>query len=88
MNPQAEELNRIIQEKSSVVFELLSKRGKEIYFPKKGILAQSAEAAKAGINATIGTAVEDDGSPMRLDSIASKVNLKPEKIFLTNQSLF
>ncbi len=82
MNPQAEELNIVIQEKSSVVFELLSQRGKEIYFPKKGILAQSAEAAKAGINATIGTAVEDDGSPMRLESIASKVNLKPEKIFL------
>ncbi len=53
MNPQAEELNRIIQEKSSVVFELLSQRGKEIYFPKKGILAQSAEAGKASINATI-----------------------------------
>ncbi len=82
MNPQAEELNIVIQEKSSVVFDLLSQRGKEIYFPKKGILAQSAEAAKAGINATIGTAVEDDGSPMRLESIASKVNLKPEKIFL------
>jgi aspartate/methionine/tyrosine aminotransferase len=82
MNPQAEELNKIIQENSSVVFELLSKRGKEIYFPKKGILAQSAEAGKARINATIGTAIEDDGSPMRLESIASKVNLKPEKIFL------
>ena len=82
MNPQAEELNIVIQEKSSVVFELLSQRGKEIYFPKKGILAQSAEAAKAGINATIGTAVEDDGSPMRLESIASKVNLKPDRIFL------
>ena len=82
MNPQAEELNRIIQEKSNVVYALLSQRGKEIYFPKKGILAQSAEAAKAGINATIGTAVEDDGSPMRLESIASKVNLKPDKMFL------
>ena len=82
MNPQAEELNKIIQEKSNVVFELLSNRGKQIFFPKKGILAQSAEAGKARINATIGTAVEDDGSPMRLESIASKVNLKPEKIFL------
>lgn len=82
MNPQAEELNKIIQEKSSVVFELLSQRGKEIYFPKKGILAQSAEAGKTSINATIGTAVEDDGSPMRLESIASKVSLKPERIFL------
>ncbi len=82
MNPQAEELNKIIREKSSIVFELLSERGKEIYFPKKGILAQSAEAGKARINATIGTAIEDDGSPMRLESIASKVNLKPEKLFL------
>ncbi|MBN2637333.1 MAG: aminotransferase class I/II-fold pyridoxal phosphate-dependent enzyme [Prolixibacteraceae bacterium] len=82
MNPQAEELNRIIQEKNSVVFELLSQRGKEIYFPKKGILAQSAEAGKAKINATIGTAVEDDGTPMRLESIASKVDLKPERMFL------
>ncbi|KAF0239527.1 MAG: putative aspartate [Prolixibacteraceae bacterium] len=82
MNSQAEVLNGIIREKSNVVFELLSQRGKEIYFPKKGILAQSAEAGKASINATIGTAVEDDGSPMRLDSIASKVDLKPEKIFL------
>lgn len=82
MNPQAEELNRIILEKNSVVFELLSQRGKEIYFPKKGILAQSAEAGKAQINATIGTAVEDDGTPMRLESIASKVDLKPERIFL------
>jgi len=82
MNQQAEELNIIIQGKSSVVFELLSQRGKEIYFPKKGILAQSAEAGKASINATIGTAVEDDGSPMRLESIASKVNLKPDRIFL------
>jgi len=81
MNPQAEELNKIIQGKSSVVFELLSERGKEIYFPKKGILAQSAEASKARINATIGTAVEDDGSPMRLEAIASKVSLKPSQIF-------
>ena len=81
MNPQAEELNKIIQEKSSTVFELLSERGKEIYFPKKGILAQSAEAGKARINATIGTAVEDDGSPMRLEAIASKVSLNPGQIF-------
>ena len=81
MNQQAEELNKIIQEKNSVVFELLSERGKEIYFPKKGILAQSAEAGKARINATIGTAVEDDGSPMRLEAIASKVSLNPGQIF-------
>jgi hypothetical protein len=34
LNPQAEELNRIIKSSSPTVFELLSKRGKAIYFPK------------------------------------------------------
>lgn len=81
MNPQAEELNVIIREKSSTVYELLSERGKNIYFPKKGILGQTAEAKGTKINATIGTAVEDDGSPMRLEAIASKVGLNPNLIF-------
>ena len=81
MNPQAEELNKIIQEKSSVVFELLSERGKEIFFPKKGILGQTAEAKGTKINATIGAAIEDDGTPMRLEAIASKINLDPSKVF-------
>lgn len=81
MNPQAEELNKIIQEKSSTAFELLSERGKAIFFPKKGILGQTAEAKGTKINATIGAAVEDDGSPMRLESIASKINLDPSLVF-------
>ncbi len=81
MNAQAEELNNIILAKSSVVFELLSERGKEIFFPKKGILGQTAEAKATKINATIGTAVEDDGSPMRFESIASKVDLNPGQFF-------
>lgn len=81
MNPQAEELNKIIQEKSSVAFELLSEKGKAIFFPKKGILGQTAEAKGTKINATIGAAVEDDGSPMRLESIASKINLDPSRVF-------
>jgi aspartate/methionine/tyrosine aminotransferase len=81
MNPQAEELNKIILEKSSVVFELLSKRGKEIFFPKKGILGQTAEARGTKINATIGAAIEDDGTPMRLEAIASKINMDPSLVF-------
>jgi len=81
MNPQAEELNKIIQEKSSIVYELLSERGKEIFFPKKGILGQTAEAKSTKINATIGAAVEDDGSPMRLEVLASKINMNPNLIF-------
>ncbi|WP_340110799.1 aminotransferase class I/II-fold pyridoxal phosphate-dependent enzyme [Maribellus mangrovi] len=81
MNPQAVELNSIIEEKSQVVFELLSERGKKIFFPKKGILGQTAEAKGTKINATIGAAVEDDGTPMRLETIASKIALDPSLVF-------
>lgn len=81
MNPQAAELNNIIQEKSAIVFDMLSDRGKSIFFPKKGILGQTAEAKGTQINATIGAAVEDDGTPMRLETIASKINLDPSKVF-------
>jgi aspartate/methionine/tyrosine aminotransferase len=81
MNPQAEELNQIIKDKNPFVFEVLSERGKNIFFPKKGILGQTAEAKGTKINATIGAAIEDDGSPMRLESIASKINLDPGLVF-------
>ncbi|VAW19073.1 hypothetical protein MNBD_BACTEROID01-2422, partial [hydrothermal vent metagenome] len=37
MNPQAAELNKIILEKNPVIFDVLSERGKTIFFPKKGI---------------------------------------------------
>ena len=81
MNPQAAELNTIIQEKNPHVFEMLSERGKSIFFPKKGILGQTAEAKGTKINATIGAAIEDDGSPMRLEAIASKINMDPSLVF-------
>ena len=81
MNPQAKELNDIIQAKSTVVFDLLSEKGKNIFFPKKGILGQTAEAKGTKINATIGAAIEDDNSPMRLPSIEKNVNLDPSLVF-------
>jgi aspartate/methionine/tyrosine aminotransferase len=81
MNPLAEELNKIIQEKNPVVYDLLSKKGKAIYFPTKGILGQTADAKGTKINATIGTAIEDDGSPMRLEAIASKIGIDPSLTF-------
>jgi aspartate/methionine/tyrosine aminotransferase len=81
MNPQAEELNKIIREKSPVTYELLSKKGKNIFFPKKGILGQTADAKGTRINATIGAAVEDNGSPMRLGSIESNIKLDPSLVF-------
>jgi aspartate/methionine/tyrosine aminotransferase len=81
MNPQAEELNQIIRQKSPAVYEMLSERGKNIFFPKKGILGQTAEAKGTRINATIGAAIEDDGTPMRLETIASKIDLDPSLVF-------
>jgi len=81
MNPQAEELNKIIRQQNPFVYEVLSERGKNIFFPKKGILGQTAEAKGTKINATIGAAIEDDGSPMRLESIASKIDLDPSLVF-------
>lgn len=81
MNQQAEQLNRTINNSSPTVFNLLSGRGRNIYFPKQGILSQSAEANGKKINATIGIAVEDDGSPMRLASITKGINIAPAKAF-------
>jgi aspartate/methionine/tyrosine aminotransferase len=75
LNPQAEELNRIIQTASPTVHELLSLKGKSIYFPKMGILAQGNAAKGKEINATVGTAYEDDGQPMVLPSLANRLLL-------------
>jgi len=70
MNPQAAQLNETIRAGNPHVFEMLSDLGREIFFPKLGILSQSAEAkAKAGrYNATIGTALEG-GKAMHLGVI-------------------
>jgi aspartate/methionine/tyrosine aminotransferase len=60
---------------------MLSKRGKAIFFPRKGILAQGAAASGKEINATIGTAYEDDGKPMILPSISSRLLLDTKDAF-------
>lgn len=78
---QAAELNEAIKKNNDHLFEMLSEKGKAIFFPKLGILSQSADAKGKRINATIGIAVEDDGSPMRLKSIASKIKLSPNEVF-------
>lgn len=51
------------------ILSLLSERGLESYYPKKGILVQAAEAKEKTFNATIGTATEEDGSLMLLPSV-------------------
>ncbi len=80
-NPLAEALNETLKNGSPQIFDLLSARGRSIYFPSKGILGQTAEAKSAGINATIGTAFEEDGSPLTLECLEALVNV-PSESFL------
>jgi aspartate/methionine/tyrosine aminotransferase len=70
MNPLAQQLNETIERENANVYAMLSSLGKAIYFPKEGIISQSAEAkAKAKkFNATIGIAIEG-GQPMHLNVI-------------------
>jgi aspartate/methionine/tyrosine aminotransferase len=75
LDPQAAALNKTIEAANPAVLSMLSERGRRIYFPKMGILSQSAEARGKAINATIGTALDEDGSPLCLPSIASQMNL-------------
>jgi aspartate/methionine/tyrosine aminotransferase len=81
MNPLAEALNNDLQAGAPQIFAMLSNRGKAIYFPFKGILGQTAEAKNSRINATIGTAFENDGSALALECMESMVNI-PSDSFL------
>ncbi|MCE1198239.1 MAG: aminotransferase class I/II-fold pyridoxal phosphate-dependent enzyme, partial [Marinilabiliales bacterium] len=81
MDQQAITLNEVIQKSHSALFGLLSSRGKGIFFPKLGILAQSAQAKGKEINATIGEAVEDSGHPMHLGEFDNLVGLPDTAVF-------
>lgn len=80
-NPLAEAMNQDLQAGAPQILQMLSARGRAIYFPHKGILGQSAEAKSTKINATIGTAFENDGSPLTLECMESLVNI-PSDSFL------
>jgi len=73
LDPQAAEINNAISSANPYVFDMFSEKGKRIFFPNKGILAQTAEARGKSINATIGTALEDCGATMELPSIGSQI---------------
>jgi len=81
LNQQADELNHVVKTYSPTVYELLSRKGKAIYSPRRGILAQGAAAKDKEINATIGTAYENDGKPMILPSIARHLELDSKDAF-------
>jgi aspartate/methionine/tyrosine aminotransferase len=81
MNPQAEKLNQIIKESNHVIYDLLSEKGRNIFFPTKGLVKQGLDAKGKKINASIGMAMEDDGSPLRLNAIDKKLNMPPEEVY-------
>ena len=71
MNILAKKLNETLG--SAAAF--LSEEGRRMYFPYGGILGQGAEAKGCAINATIGMAFEEDGSPLVMDCFAKNVSL-------------
>ena len=77
MNELAVKLNETLGEAAG----FLSDSGRRMYFPYGGILGQSAEARSCGINATIGMAFEEDGSPLVMDCFSKNINLD-KKAFL------
>jgi len=81
LNPQAVELNDAIKACNPHVYDMLCERGRKIYFPKRGILAQSAEANGKQVNATIGTALEDNGQSMALKSLTGQLSGVPVSAF-------
>ncbi|WP_128660487.1 aminotransferase class I/II-fold pyridoxal phosphate-dependent enzyme [Paenibacillus sp. 598K] len=83
MNLLAKQLNETLQSENAHIFDMLSGIGKAIYFPKVGILSQSAEAAAKAkkYNATIGIATEG-GQPMHLKSIQDTLSAyEPKDIY-------
>ena len=81
LSPLAVALNDELSSNGSPLLAMLSARGVRTYFPSKGILGQSAEARGSAVNATIGTAFEEDGSPLCLECVEGLVNL-PSTAFL------
>ncbi|MCF7906122.1 aminotransferase class I/II-fold pyridoxal phosphate-dependent enzyme [Candidatus Gracilibacteria bacterium] len=79
LNPQAVQLNDILEKCNPALLRLLSRHGREMFFPKADILKQTADAKGKKINATIGIALADDGSPMYLPSLAQYVKLDPKE---------
>jgi aspartate/methionine/tyrosine aminotransferase len=81
MDAQAQSLNQTIEKINPSVVKMLSARGKNIFFPKLGVLSQAAQARGKNINATIGEAREDDGSSMHLEEFEELIKIPVQNIF-------
>ena len=71
MNKLALQLNKTL----GTAADFLSPAGRRMYFPYGGILGQGAEAKSCAINATVGMAFEEDGSPLVMDCFRKTVDL-------------
>ena len=71
MNKLALQLNKTL----GPAADFLSPTGRRMYFPYGGILGQGAEAKSCAINATVGMAFEEDGSPLVMDCFRKAVDL-------------
>ena len=77
MNKLAKQLNETLGSAA----EFLSDEGKRMYFPYGGILGQGGEAKTCAINATIGMAFEEDGTPLVMECFKKNLCLD-KKAFL------
>ncbi|MDP2736095.1 MAG: aminotransferase class I/II-fold pyridoxal phosphate-dependent enzyme, partial [bacterium] len=81
MHDLARSLNDTLESSAPVLLSMLSEKGKQAFFPWGGILGQTAEAKGKTYNATIGIALEDDRTPMRLPSLESQLQLPPQEVY-------
>ena len=71
MNKLALQLNKTL----GPAADFLSPAGRRMYFPYGGILGQGAEAKSCELNATVGMAFEEDGSPLVMECFRKSVGL-------------
>lgn len=81
MTNPAQILNETLEHTSPQILRMLSTKGKSAFFPHGGILGQTAQARGKRYNATIGIALEEDGSPMRLPAMTEEIDLPPKDVF-------
>jgi aspartate/methionine/tyrosine aminotransferase len=86
ISKEAHEINKVLIQKSPQVYDLLSEAGRKAFFPKRGILAQTADAKGKKFNATIGIALDDNGKPLALEAVAGGSSLPDEQTLLYSPS--
>jgi len=81
MNQQAAKLNAQLEVEGPIALELLSEKGRSIFFPRQGIVAQGLEAKSKAINASIGEGRDDEGNPLCLSPIRDLLKIHPSEAF-------